>query len=443
MKISRRRSPSVVPFVAMLVVLGCVADSSIDGPVGSAPSKPGAPSASSAPKHPAPNDGVMSAAATPTPNILNAWSLGLNGTVPHKASTPSTVTNPDGVITWGGLSDPTVSPPNGPGTIVSAPQFPSGKAMQFRDGTGADFQFGSPIQHTNVVYVQVEISFGSGGNAPHAAGNYKLIRTRSKGYGSLNGSLIVQWNQIFGFFDDFEASPGMHLLLPDITVYNDGRVHTLKARFEADATPSITLWIDGVKKATVTPTNHYTVPPTGVTSIIEMFETTNNAVLGIRQVDRVSISTQDIPAFPTLSTSGSTGVVVPPTGPVTPDSSSVPTLGVGSPNILNAWSLGLNGTVPHAPSTPSTFTNPDGVVTWGVSDGSPVGHDRHRARSSRVERRCSSWTAPVQTSSSGHRSRTPTWSTSSWRCLLAAGRMRRTRAAISSSFAPARRATTF
>ena len=52
------------------------------------------------------------------------------------------------------------------------------------------------------------------------------------------------------------------------------------------------------EKGTVTPTNDYTVPPPGVTSIVELFETTNNHVGGIRQVDRVSMSTQDIPAFP-------------------------------------------------------------------------------------------------------------------------------------------------
>jgi hypothetical protein len=170
--------------------------------------------------------------------------------------------------------------------------------MQFPDGCGADFQFGSPITAVNVVYVQFEMSFGSGGNAPNESGNFKLLRTRSANYGTLNGSLIVQGNQLDGFFDVWEANPAMHVLVPDITALNDGLVHTLKVRFESDATPSITLWIDGVWQGKVTPTNAYTVPPAGVTSILELFETVNNPTGGLREVDRVSISTQDIPAFP-------------------------------------------------------------------------------------------------------------------------------------------------
>jgi hypothetical protein len=274
------------PLRVVLVALGCFTGAPITDPFGSAA---GASTSDLAM--------VTSGGAPSTPNILNAWSLGLNGTVPHSATTPATPNNPDGVVTWGGQSDPG-SKTGAPGTIVTASQFPSGKAMRFPDGTGADFQFRSPITGTNVVYVQVEMSFGSGGNAPNTSGNFKFIRTRQAGYNYMNGSLIIQGNQIDGFFDRWEANPSMHVLVPDVRVLNDGQVHTLKVRFEADATPSITLWIDGKLQGTVTPTNTYTVPPANPISIVALFETINNPVGGIREIDRVSMSTQDIPAFP-------------------------------------------------------------------------------------------------------------------------------------------------
>ena len=208
----------------------------------------------------------------------------------------ATFNNPDAIVTWGGESDPAPATPRARSSLRLA--VPERQGDGVADGAGVDSSSRVTDHGVNVVYVQVEMSFGSGADAPNESGNFKSFRTREAGYDYMNGSLIVQQNEIDGFFDDWAANPSMHTLVPDVTVNNDGtwKFDTLKVRFEADATPPSRCGSTG-RRGDGDAYERATRRPPEVTSIVELSRR-SNSVGGIRQVDRVSIDSQDIPAFP-------------------------------------------------------------------------------------------------------------------------------------------------
>jgi hypothetical protein len=106
------------------------------------------------------------------------------------------------------------------------------------------------------------------------------------------------------YFGDVFGDGQMHPIVNNFAAtYCDGRVHQLKAFINSPTTSGgsglgyATVWIDGVLKGTGT-SSTWSGAPAGTIAIIQLFETVNNTVGGVREVDRVSISDKDIPPLP-------------------------------------------------------------------------------------------------------------------------------------------------
>lgn len=265
------------------------------------------------------------------PNLLNGYSLGVQGPAPKQQVISATSVNPGGCVSFGSQSDIGSNP--GTSNVTNA-AFPSGKCMQFPAGTGAAFMFGSLysniVPYTNFLIVEWEQVFGTGANAPDTSGDWKWLRLRGPSGGYAGGSLISQGDYAWLYWDCsttvINAANNYRALNGVTAALCDGHLHRLRMEWNAVAAPNehISLYVDGVLQtgtygrtyddvalttlvgtggqfatyhspgATIANCGGFTtVPAAPWISWFSFFETVNvdTSTVGVRQVDRVWAST--------------------------------------------------------------------------------------------------------------------------------------------------------